>query len=108
MTRTWPRARDSLMPLRPPLMVWSSVIEGDLVVLAELFGDGVKLLEALNVHDRVLDDVAVLDILAADLNELACVSAVRSDELGDDSHHLAAVDGELRTRTPESLVTQPE
>ena len=79
------------------------VVEGNLVVLAELLGDGVELLEALDVHDRVLNDVAVLDVLAADLNKLAGVGAVSSDELGDDSDHPAAVNGELGARTPEGL-----
>ena len=71
-----------------------NVIEGNLVVLAEILSNGVVWLKPINVHDRVFNDISILDILAADFDELPGVSAIRGDKLCDNSHHTAAVYGE--------------
>ena len=67
------------------------VIKGNLVVLAEILSDRIIWLKTINVHNRVLDDISILDIFAADFNELPSVCAIRGDKLCDNSHHMAAV-----------------
>ena len=78
------------------------VAESGLLFGTELVGDAVGLGHAADLGDAVVDDDAVLDVLAADLGELAGVGAVSGDELGDDCHLALGVD--LHTRAVESLV----
>lgn len=69
------------------------VAENGLLGLAGGVGEGVGLGgHAGDVDDRVLDDLAVLDVDALDLLEGAGVGAVGGDELGDDGHLLLSVD----------------
>lgn len=71
-----------------------------LLVLAKVGGDGVAG-DASDGGHGVGDDLAVLDVEALDLGE-AAIAAL--DELGDDGHLLAGVEGEVGAGTVEGLV----
>ena len=60
---------------------------------AEFICEAVGVVNALEIRDGILDDAVALFVNAADLFELAIVGAVGGDELGDDCHFLARVDG---------------
>lgn len=55
------------------------VAKESLLSVTEVVRDGVKLGEGVVVGERVLDDLAILDVLAADLNELTVGGVVRSN-----------------------------
>lgn len=52
--------------------------------------------DAGDLAHAVVDDLAVLDVLAADLGELACVGAVVGNELRDDGELGLGIDGLAR------------
>lgn len=64
-----------------------------LCLVAEFLGNGVNRVNAGDVDNRVLNDTSVLDVDAADLLEVAVVTAVIGNELSDDSHLLGGIDG---------------
>lgn len=90
------------------LVVLVPVLEDVLLVDAEFVGDGVASGDAGNVDDSIVNDNAVLDVLAADLNQVTVVGAVVGDELGNDSNLLGSVDGELGARSVEITDTHTE
>ncbi len=69
------------------------VAEGGLLRVAKVVGDGVEGVHARDLRLRVGDDLAVLDVEAADLREIARGRVVGGDELGDDGELGRGVDG---------------
>lgn len=70
------------------------VTESGLLGGAEVFGNRVNRGDTIDSSDRVLDDFAVLDVEAADLNKVASGGVVGGDELGNDGERRVGVDGE--------------
>jgi hypothetical protein len=70
------------------------VAEYGLLLGAEVLGDGVDGVDAGDVHSRVLDGLAVLDVDAADLRERTGGGVVVRQELGHDGERLAGINGE--------------
>lgn len=85
-------------------LVRVGVAEDGLLGVAEGVGEGIDGLEAGNVDLGVLDDLAILDVEAANLSELAGRGAVVSNELGHKRKLLVGVDG--LSGTKEGLVAQ--
>lgn len=82
------------------------VTEGSLLFSAELVGDGVDRIDAWDAGSRVLNDLAILDIDAADLGESTGRGVVVRQELGDNGEGFAGVNGEVLAE--EVLVTHAE
>lgn len=82
------------------------VAEGLLRLIAEGVCDFVGLGHTCNLGHAVVDDDAVLDVLAADLGQPARVGAVSRDELRHDGDLLRAVD--LLAGAIEGLVAHAE
>lgn len=72
------------------------VAERSLLGIAVSVRDRVVRGESGDVGLRVLDDDAILDVDAADLDEVSRRRVVGGDELGDDGDLLVGVDGEAR------------
>lgn len=83
-----------------------SVAEGGLLSGAETWGDGVASGDAWNVGGGLLDDLAVLDVEAADLAKVTGGSAVGGVELGDDGELALGVD--VATGAVEGLIAETE
>ena len=84
------------------------VVEDLLLVGAVLVGDGGVVCQAGDARRRVVDDLVVLLVLAADLGQLARGRAVVRDELRDHREGLAGVDGEVGPGPVEVGVALPE
>ena len=82
------------------------VVEDGLLSVTEVVGDRVVARDTGNGGDGVLDDLAVLNVDAADLSEVTGLGAVGSEELGNDGDGLGGVDGE--TGAEEGLVAHAE
>ena len=82
------------------------VTERGLLLGAVFIGDGVDGVDAWDVDYAVLDDLAVLDVDAANFREVAVGGSVGRDELSDNGELPAGVDG--LAFTEEGLVTHTE
>ena len=69
------------------------VAESSLFLCAEVFGDLVRGRDAGNISVRILDDLAVLDVDAADSAQVTSVGAISSDKLRDNSENRVGIDG---------------
>lgn len=69
------------------------VIESFADVCAKAFSNGIVGLDSGDFGTGVIDDLSVLNVEAADLDEVAVVLTIVGDKLGDDGHFLAGVDG---------------
>jgi len=74
-------------------------------ICTELVRDGVVLVAIDGVHG-MMNGLAVLSVKLLDLLELSMVGAILGDELCGDLNRVARVDGEMRTRSPELLLTK--
>jgi hypothetical protein len=81
------------------------VTEDGLLGLAEVVGDRVAA-DTSDVRCGLVEDLAALDVLAADLNKITVGSVVRGNELGDYCERLGSVDG--LAGAVEGLVAHPE
>lgn len=78
------------------------------MVCAELIGNRVVSLQSWDIGVRVLDDLPILDIHAANLSESTASSVVIGEELSDDGEFLGSINGVAGTGTEESGVTHTE
>lgn len=72
------------------------VVEGSLLLCAEVFGDAVGGVDTGDARHAVGDGLSALDIEALDFNQGACVGTVVCDELCDQREGLGGVDGHAR------------
>jgi hypothetical protein len=70
------------------------VTESSLLSIAEVVRDRVECLHSRDVRVRVLDDLAVLDVQATDLDEVTVGRVVGRQELSDNSDLLSGVDSQ--------------
>lgn len=78
--------------------------EGGFLGVAIRVGDG-TVAEAGGCGLGVLDFLSILDVESLDLLEIARVSSVGGQELGDDGEGFAGVNSELGTRTEEVFIS---
>mmetsp|Transcript_5245 Transcript_5245/g.12855 ORF Transcript_5245/g.12855 Transcript_5245/m.12855 type:complete len:209 (-) Transcript_5245:762-1388(-) len=88
------------------LVAVGGLVEGLVLLVAHAVGQGVA---PTLQHTRlgVLEELAVLEVEAADVDQVAVVGVVMGHKLGDDGHGLGGVHREVLAGAPELLVTHP-